>query len=76
MSGRTLVFAVGAETYLDEAIPPTPFAENDAKAFADAWKELGAAAEESVALTGVQATLTAVRSRLRRFRRGMSAKGG
>lgn len=67
MSGRTLTFAAGAETYLDEAIPPTLFAENDAKAFADAWKELGAAAEESVALSGVQATLTAVRSRLRRF---------
>lgn len=67
MSGRTLVFAVGAETYLDEAIPATPFAENDATAFADAWKDLGASPEESVALTGPQATLTAVRSRLRRF---------
>ncbi|HEV7282066.1 MAG TPA: hypothetical protein VGN57_17825 [Pirellulaceae bacterium] len=67
MSGRTLVFAVGAETCLDEAIPPTLFAENDAKKFADAWKDLGAAEEESATLTGVQATLTSARSRLRRF---------
>lgn len=67
MSGRTLVFAVGAETYLDEVVPPALFAENDAQAFADAWKDLDAPVEESATLTGPQATLTSVKSRLRRF---------
>lgn len=77
MSGRTLVFAVGAEAYLDEAIPPAPGlpktgAENDAKAFADAWNDLGAA-EDSIALAGSQATLTTVRSRLRRLLKNAGA---
>ena len=48
-------------------LAPVPYAENDAREFTQAWQMLGVAAADCVLLVNQQATLTAVRSRLRRF---------
>lgn len=67
MPPKTHLIALAIETYPTPELPPIPFAENDARAFSQAWLELGVAAADSVLLVNQQATLTAIRSRLRRF---------
>jgi hypothetical protein len=66
-----LVFAV--DTYQDQGIAPTPLAEADAAAFAQALERLGFAREQQTVLLGAQATRTAVASRLRKLAKAATA---
>jgi len=67
MTPKTHLIALAIESYPTSELAAVPFAENDARAFTQAWLELGVAAADCVLLVNQQATLTAIRSRLRRF---------
>ncbi len=67
MIPRTHVFAIAIVNCQDAVFAPVTYAASDAAAFVQAWQELGVDSDNSVLLAGVQATLTAIRSRLRKF---------
>ncbi|MDD5299441.1 MAG: caspase family protein [Gallionella sp.] len=61
------VFAVAVEKYQDNKIPDVIFAENDATAFVSAWNSLGVDHGNCTILLSQKATLTTIRSNLKRF---------
>ena len=67
MISKTHIFAVAVENYQDTSINPVNYAENDARKFVEAWKELGVDEVDCVVLLSSQATMAAFKSRLRRF---------
>ncbi len=66
-SPKTHLFVVAVETYQDTAMPPVSYVENDARAFVEAWQDLGVEAEDCTVLLSAQATLATAKSRLKRF---------
>jgi hypothetical protein len=74
MSSRIHVFAVAVEKYQQSSIGSVRFAENDARAFVNAWQALGADSSDCKMLLSAKATKTAIESSFKRFLNGV-AKG-
>ena len=71
MRPRTYIFSVAIEDYQDASFPAALYAEQDAQEFAEAWKDLGADADNCTILLSDQATLEAIRSGLRKIVRAL-----
>jgi hypothetical protein len=68
---RTHIFAVAVEHYQDASIPSVVYGENDAREFVEAWRSLGAQPSDCVVLLSGKATVTAIRSRFKKFLNGV-----
>jgi hypothetical protein len=70
---RRVLLCIGIDSYSDERVPVSSFAESDAADFAEALKPLGFDAANQIVLLGAKATKTAIESAIRRTLKSLAA---